>query len=211
MYKVSYSTDIPPDGTGYNDPPALIKEISQKEFVDKKLYDSTIVNIESRIMRVDKNFNKVEAPKFGRFVMPADCSIIHAKLFWCQDDTGYAISYGDSIRYFVFGCDHSFNEKSIIKDKHTYQCSKCSTEIPQPWSYLLKEDSDWLVSDTSIRNRGLMDYYRIMRFSKNLTDGEIKSLTKFLTKVGHPGYGGVGCGIVGTYEYKLTAHCDSSD
>lgn len=194
-----------PDGTGYNDPPENLKELTEEEFAQSGFHGARISHMEFRQMLLNADLTP------GKLMGGKVCQ---ARLFWFDDGTGVAISsdyWKGKIRYFSFGCNHSFDQKSF-KNGVKYHCAKCNSDVKEPWMDLLTEDTGWSMDGyTSIPTRGIRDYNRTMKFSRTLEKPELTKLVKFLKKVDCPGWTGVGVRDYGNGTYSFTTTHDSSD
>ncbi len=194
-----------PDGTGYNDPPVNLKEITEADFAKSQFHGYTFTHVEFRqmILKEDLSPGKLTNGK-----------MVQAKLFWFGDDTGVAISadsWKGKVRYFSFGCNHDVDAKTYSSGC-TLPCKKCNTNVHQAWMDLIVEDSGWKMDEFSSRpSRGIRDYERTISFSQELNEAEQKAIRKFLAKVNCPGWTGVGMRWVQGNSYKFTTTYDSSD
>lgn len=217
LYKTDITNLESPDGTGYNDPPFNFKELTAEEFAHSGFIGGRISYIEFRQMIVNSDLSRGKG---------LGGKLIQAKLFWFDDDTGMAISTENGkIRFFSFGCNHSLtdperNDSALDKDftvnayqsNKTYRCTKCNSDVHEPWMDLIVEDSGWYLNkNTSIVYRGIRDYDRKIKFSRQLNDQELSNLTKFMTRVNCPGYTGVGGRHTADNNYLFTTTYDSSD
>ena len=205
MDAIVSSQDKAPDGTGYNDPPVNFKEITEAEFAKSQFHSYTPTHIEFRqmILKDDLTPGKLAGGK-----------MVQAKLFWFSDDTGVAIS-GDywkgKVRYFSFGCNHDVEQKTFAPGC-TPQCKKCNTNVHQAWMELIVEDSGWKMNEFSSRpQRGIRDYDRTIKFSRDLDVVEQRAVQKFLAKVNCPGWTGVGMRPSESNTYRFSTTYDSSD
>src|SRR5574337_1258665 len=148
-----------PDGTGYNDPPVNLKEITEAEFAKSQFHSYTFSHVEFRQMLLKDDLTRARGG--GKMVQ--------AKLFWFPDDTGVAISadyWKGKIRYFSFGCNHDVEQKTFAPGC-TLPCKKCQTNVHQAWMELIVEDSGWSMNSFSSRpQRGIRDYDRTIKFSR---------------------------------------------
>ena len=205
MDAITPSQDKAPDGTGYNDPPVNLKEITEAEFAKSQFHSYSPTHIEFRqmILKDDLSAGKLTNGK-----------MVQAKLFWFGDDTGVAISadyWKGKVRYFSFGCNHDVEQKTFSPGC-TLPCKKCNTNVHQAWMDLIVEDSGWKMDEFSSRpSRGIRDYNRSITFSRELDDKEQKAIQKFLAKVNCPGWTGVGMRWSNGNTYKFTTTYDSSD
>lgn len=194
-----------PDGTGYNDPPVNLKEITEADFAKSQFHSYTFSHVEFRQMILNEDLSP------GRLTRG---KMIQAKLFWFPDDTGVAISadyWKGKIRYFSFGCNHDVEQKTFAPGC-TLPCKKCQTNVHQAWMELIVEDSGWSMNAFSSRpQRGIRDYDRSIKFSRDLDDKEQKAVQKFLAKVNCPGWTGVGMRATGDGTYRFSTTYDSSD
>ncbi len=199
------SQDNAPDGTGYNDPPVNLKEITEAEFAKSQFHNYTFSHVEFRQMILNDDLSP---GKLSRGKM------VQAKLFWFPDDTGVAISadyWKGKIRYFSFGCNHDLDQKTFAPGC-ALPCKKCGANVHQAWMELIAEDSGWSMDEYSSRpSRGIRDYNRTIKFSRELNEVEQKSVRKFLAKVNCPGWTGVGMRQVQPGTYKFNTTYDSSD
>lgn len=197
--------DKAPDGTGYNDPPVNLKEITEAEFAKSQFHSYTFTHVEFRqmILKEDLSPGKLTNGK-----------MVQAKLFWFSDDTGVAISadyWKGKIRYFSFGCNHDVDAKTFTPGC-TLPCKKCSTNVHQDWMDIIVEDSGWKMNEFSSRpQRGIRDYDRTIKFTRMLMASEEKAVQKFLAKVNCPGWTGVGMRHTGDGTYRFSTTYDSSD
>jgi hypothetical protein len=194
-----------PDGTGYNDPPFNLKEITEKEFAQSQFHSYSFTHVEFRqmLLKEDLSPGKLGGGK-----------LMSGKLFWFGDDTGVAIvpeHWKGKIRYFSFGCNHKLDSKTYEPGK-TYHCSKCNTDVKAPWMDLISEDSGWKMNEhTSRPGRGIRDYDRVLKFSAPLSHSHLLMVVKFLKKVDCPGWTGVTVKDQGGATYKFSTTYDSSD
>lgn len=199
------SQDKAPDGTGYNDPPVNFKEITEADFAKSQFHSYSPTHIEFRqmILKDDLSPGKLNGGK-----------MVQAKLFWFGDDTGVAISadyWKGKVRYFSFGCNHDVDAKTFSPGC-SLPCKKCSTNVHQAWMELIVEDSGWKMNEFSSRpQRGIRDYDRTIKFSRDLDETEQKAVQKFLGKVNCPGWTGVWMKANGDSTYKFATTYDSSD
>ena len=105
---IGYSKiDKAPDGTGYNDAPVGMREITQKDFAQSMFFTYTPQAIETRQVHSDKFFARVQGSN-------RKC-ILSLTIFWMHDGTGVCMSndfWRGKIRYFFCGCDHDYQELS---------------------------------------------------------------------------------------------------
>jgi len=199
------SEDKAPDGTGYNDPPVNLKEITEADFAKSQFHSYTFTHVEFRQMLLKEDLSPGKLSG-GRMVQ--------AKLFWFTDDTGVAISadsWKGKVRYFSFGCNHDVEQKTYSSGCNL-PCKKCATNVHQDWMDLIVEDSGWSMNEFSSRpSRGIRDYDRAIKFSRDLDDNEKKAVQKFLAKVNCPGWTGVWMKSDASGVYKFATTYDSSD
>jgi len=207
MDALVYTQDTAPDGTGFNDPPVNLKEISEEEFAKSQFHNYSFSYVEYRQMHLKDDLTRAHGG--GK--------VVSAKLFWFSDDTGVAISadyWKGKVRYFSFGCNHDVATKEFAPGCGCH-CKKCNTNVYQPWMDLIVEDSGWKMNEFSSRpSRGIRDYDRFIKFSRELTDDELKAVRKFLAKVNCPGWTGVGTrngGELHPHRYQFSTTHDSSD
>jgi len=209
MDRIVRSEDQAPDGTGYNDPPVNLKEITEADFAKSQFHNYSPTHIEFRQMLLKDDLTRARGG--GKMVQ--------AKLFWFSDDTGVAISadyWNGKVRYFSFGCNHDVDAKTFTPGC-ALNCKKCNTNVHQDWMDLIVEDSGWSMDEFSSRpSRGIRDYNRSIKFSRELNDFEKKAVQKFLAKVNCPGWTGVGMrplykGPSNEYVYQFNTTYDSSD
>lgn len=205
MYEVVRSEKESPDGTGYNDPPVNLKEITEKEFAQSQFhsYSPALIEYRQMILMQDLSPGKL---KNGR--------MISAHLYWFGDDTGVAIAsdhYHGKIRYFSFGCNHSLGQ-ATYRPGATYTCKKCKAEVMEGWMQLIAEDSGWgMNTSTSRPQRGIRDYDRTIKFNAPLSHSHLLMVVKFLKKVDCPGWTGVSVKDLGGGSYRFSTTYDSSD
>ncbi len=191
-----------PDGTRYNYPPVNLKELTEVEFARSGFAGGRISYIEFRQMLLNSDLS----------VGIVGGKLVQAKLFWFDDDTGIAIStdhYSGKVRFFSFGCHHSFDEKTFQAGQ-SYQCKNCNTKIHESWMDLLVSDSGWNVNELTSR-RTITDYERFIKFNRQLDDSEKNRMVKFIKRTDCPGWTDVGVGYRGDGVYHLVVTYDSSD
>jgi hypothetical protein len=204
------SQDEAPDGTGYNDPPINLKEITEADFAKSQFHSYTFTHVEFRqmILKDDLSSGKLTNGK-----------MVQAKLFWFSDDTGVAISadsWKGTVRYFAFGCNHKIEVKKLDTDVKLH-CSKCNSDIREPWMDLIVSDSGWGMNEFSSRpSRGIMDYERTIRFRSPMSTEDMNKVLRFFRKNDCPGWTGVGMRDLGTGEdagllFRFNSTHDSSD
>jgi len=124
-----HDIDKAPDGTGFNDPPVGLREVTEKDFAQSMFFTYSPMGIESRQIFTDKFYEDER----GRKV------ILSLTIFWMHDETGVCMSnnYWDGkIRYFLCGCDHDYQELSWQECKergirhegrcwHVTECKTC--------------------------------------------------------------------------------------
>jgi hypothetical protein len=205
MYELVHSNKESPDGTGYNDPPVNFKEMTEKEFAQSQFHSHSPVLVEYRQMIVKDDLSP------GKLT---NGKMISTHLYWFADDTGIAIAadyWKGKIRYFSFGCNHDLEQRRFTP-RCVLPCKKCNTNVHQAWMELIVEDSGWSMDEFSSRpSRGIRDYNRAIKFSRDLDEKEQKSVQKFLAKVNCPGWTGVGMRASGDSTYRFTTTYDSSD
>lgn len=196
------SNDEAPDGTGYNDPPVNLKEITEADFAKSQFHSYTFTYVEFRQMLLKSDLS------------PTGDHLVQAKLFWFPDDTGVVISadsWKGTVRYFSFGCNHDVEQKTFSPGC-TLPCKKCNTNIHQDWMDLIVDDSGWSMNEFSSRpSRGIRDYDRTIKFSRELSVEEKTAMQKFLAKVNCPGWTGVGVRWTEGDTYRFSTTYDSSD
>jgi hypothetical protein len=199
-----------PDGTGYNDPPVNLKEIAEADFAKSQFHSYTFTHVEFRQMILKDDLSPAKL---------TNGKMVQAKLFWFSDDTGVAISadsWKGKVRYFAFGCNHDVDAKTFSSGCNL-PCKKCNINIHQAWMDLIVEDSGWKMNEFSSRpQRGIRDYDRKVKFTRDLNEDERKAVIKFLAKVNCPGWtgvsiGGAGGGFRRAGEYEFRTTYDSSD
>lgn len=204
MYKVTFERAEAPDGTSYNDPPVNMKEITEADFAKSGFINASIVAMEYRQAYV---MDDLKADDKCRKMM-------QLRMFWFADDTGIAMTtdyYKGKVRYFTFGCNHRFESKTFMTGK-SYPCLNCKTVIKEFWMDLIVEDSGWFMDKTTSRpSRGISDYNRDIKFSRNLTDTEISKVLTFLNKNDCPGYTGVHISKLTNFCVRFRTCYDSSD
>lgn len=196
LYKLSAIQEDAPDGSGYNDPPFNFKPMTEEQFAQSGFRSQGIEAVEFRQMFVN-----------GKMV--------EARLFWFTDATGVAISsdyWKGKVQYYSFGCNHKLEAKSY-KAGESYHCSKCNTDVHEPWMDLIVSDSGWSMNEgTSIPSRGIRDYERTIRFKSALDSEQIKKVVLFLKKTDCPGWTGVGVKDMGEgLLFRFSTTYDSSD
>lgn len=207
MDALVYTQDNAPDGTGFNDPPFNLKEITEEQFAKSQFHNYNFTYVEFRQMHLKDDLTRSVGYREGG-------KMVQAKLFWFGDDTGVAISadyWKGKVRYFSFGCNHDVDAKTYAPGCEL-TCKKCGNNVHQKWMDLIVEDSGWKMNEFSSRpSRGIRDYDRTIKFSRDLDDSEKKSVQKFLAKVNCPGWTGVGFVARGDGIYQYSTTYDSSD
>lgn len=192
-YKIIYDSNfVAPDGSSFNDPPFGFVEINQKEFVSGGYLSHNYSNIEYRQIRFNNEF-------------------FCGNLYWADNETGYAILTNKyNVRFFKFGCNHTPNQSSI-SDKNVF-CTKCNKSMLKEWMNLVVVDSGWKIdNNTSIPNRGIRDYNRIIKFSTKLTEENKKEVVNYLENFACPGWTGVRAIEIDDFTLKFRTTWDSSD
>ncbi len=207
LYSISYTQENAPDKTGYNDPPVALREISAEEFAKCSVTNHIPSHMEFRQMWLNSKLEKCMSSPDGK--------MISAQLFWMADDTGYAIStdyWKGTIRYFLFGCNHDLEQKKFDASTQEYNCKKCHANVRQSWFDLLVEDSGWSLNEATSRPmRGIRDYERTIKFSREPSKDELDAIRKFLRKTNCPGWTGVSIKVISTTHYRFETCYDSSD
>jgi len=105
MDKLIPSDDKSPDGTGYNNPPAMFREITEQEFARSDFFSYPFVLMECR--QVCRELDTI------KWIGPKAKGTLSLKLFWMHDNTCVAISadfHTGTMRYFRGGCAHKYRE-----------------------------------------------------------------------------------------------------
>lgn len=77
---------------------------------------------------------------------------------------------------------------------------------------LVVVDSGWKIdNNTSIPNRGIRDYNRIIKFSTKLTEENKKEVVNYLENFACPGWTGVRAIEIDDFTLKFRTTWDSSD
>ena len=105
MYKLVSSDEKSPDGTGYNNPPATFREITEEEFIQSSFFLYSFCLMEYR--QVCRELDTID------WIGPKAKGYLALKVFWMHDDTCVAISadpHSKTMRYFRGGCAHKYRE-----------------------------------------------------------------------------------------------------
>ena len=133
--------------------------------------------------------------EYRQMMRSSNAKSVSCHLFHIDNGLGYAIVqnyWKKNVKFFKFDC--------FDKLKELYNA------LP------IIEDSTWDMNrGSSIVRRGIMDYDRVIKFERDLTNIEMELLKQYLARDNCPGWTGILDRKLGVGKYSFSTTIDSSD